>query len=334
MKEILVSIIVPVYNSSKYLDKCVKYLVNQSYQNIEIIFVNDGSTDNSLDILNKYKADKRIKILNQKNMGANLARVNGLKRSNGDYIMFIDSDDYILPNTVFDLVSIINENSPDIIKYKFINFDTGSIENKDYTNKEGLLKQLLTTTKLNNITNEIISKNVVILSDDVFQVKSSNAEDLLMNLSFFDHAKSIKVIDNKYYYYTENENSTTKTMNIERILSSIKDFDRLLEILLNYAKKWNLNSDSIIDKLYYRNIIGICSQVIKIIDFKCDNETIININHVLDNAIIYNYDYKRIIYNNEEHLINKMIYVNILKRRYKVAKILLAIKKTIKKVIH
>ena len=78
MKEILVSIIVPVYNSSKYLDKCVKYLVNQSYQNIEIIFVNDGSTDNSLDILNKYKADKRIKILNQKNMGANLARVNGI----------------------------------------------------------------------------------------------------------------------------------------------------------------------------------------------------------------------------------------------------------------
>lgn len=90
------SFIVPVYNTSNYLKKCIDSLVNQTYKSFEIIIVNDGSTDNSLDIINGYKeSNKNIKIINQKNGGLSNARNNGVKKASGEYIIFVDSDDYV-----------------------------------------------------------------------------------------------------------------------------------------------------------------------------------------------------------------------------------------------
>ena len=95
----LVSVIVPVYNVEKYLEECLDSIINQTLEDIEIICVNDGSTDNSLKILKKYaKKDNRIKIINQKNCGLGCARNSGLNQSQGDYIFFLDSDDYLNPN--------------------------------------------------------------------------------------------------------------------------------------------------------------------------------------------------------------------------------------------
>ena len=89
------SIIVPVYNVENYVDKCIKSILNQTYKNYEVIIINDGSTDNSLNIINKYKNNKKIKIITQKNKGLSNARNNGMKMATGDYLLFIDSDDYI-----------------------------------------------------------------------------------------------------------------------------------------------------------------------------------------------------------------------------------------------
>jgi len=89
-----VSVIVPVYNSSKYLEECIKNVINQSYKNLEIIIVNDKSTDNSLSIINSFN-DKRIKVINLKeNSGVSISRNKGVEVSTGDYICFLDSDDY------------------------------------------------------------------------------------------------------------------------------------------------------------------------------------------------------------------------------------------------
>lgn len=333
MKNILVSIIVPVYNSSKYITNCIESLINQTYKNVEIVFINDGSTDNSLNVLNAYKRDKRIKIINQKNQGANIARTNGLKKCKGDYVMFVDSDDTILPNTVFELIELIRKYNVDIIKFRFINYDNGNIESNYYKDKGSLLKELLTTSKMNNITNEIVSAKVIRLDDDVFDIKSSNAEDLLMNLSFYDHANNIMVVDDAYYFYTSNENSTSKTVDIKRILSSIKEYDLLLDVLLKYAKKWNLNDSKLINLIYFRNITSLCLQVIRIIEYKDDNETLNLINESLDRALIYNHDYKKIIYQNEKHYLNKRIYLDILNRHYKRTKLLLLVKNLAKAIL-
>lgn len=97
MKKIpLISIIIPFYNSEQYLDKCLTSVIRQTYKNIEIILINDGSTDNSLKIANKFKCrDSRIKILSQKNKGQGAARNLGINQSTGEYISFVDADDYV-----------------------------------------------------------------------------------------------------------------------------------------------------------------------------------------------------------------------------------------------
>lgn len=96
MNNILISIVIPVYNAEKYLKQCLDSCINQTYKNIEIICVNDGSKDNSLNILKAYeKIDKRIKLFNIKNHGVSFARNLGISKSNGEFIVFIDSDDYI-----------------------------------------------------------------------------------------------------------------------------------------------------------------------------------------------------------------------------------------------
>ena len=96
-----VSIIVPVYNAEKYLIRCVDSIINQTYKNLEIILINDGSIDNSLEIMKKYKViDNRIIIIDKKNEGVSIARNVGIKSSSGKYICFVDSDDYIENNMI------------------------------------------------------------------------------------------------------------------------------------------------------------------------------------------------------------------------------------------
>lgn len=111
---IKVSIIVPVYNSEKYLKKCLNSLVNQTLKDIEIIIIDDGSTDNSKKIINSFK-DSRINYFYQTNKGQANARNNGLKKVNGKYVMFIDSDDYVDINMCNELFSLANSHDYDIV---------------------------------------------------------------------------------------------------------------------------------------------------------------------------------------------------------------------------
>ena len=116
MKKNKFSIIVPVYNVEKYIEKCLESILNQTYDNFEIIVINDGSTDNSKKILDNYKTNKKIKIINQDNQGLSIARNNGLGAASGDYILFIDSDDYIEE----ELLSTLNKNinNEDLIRFQ------------------------------------------------------------------------------------------------------------------------------------------------------------------------------------------------------------------------
>lgn len=119
-----VSVIIPVYNVEKYLSECLDSVCNQTLANIEIICVNDGSTDKSLDILNDYaKNDDRIKVISQSNQGLGASRNVGLKNSSGKYIYFIDSDDYIELDCLQKLVDNIISNDSDVVLFKFQNVD-------------------------------------------------------------------------------------------------------------------------------------------------------------------------------------------------------------------
>lgn len=112
------SIIIPVYNTEKYLVKCLDSVINQTFKDIEIICINDGSTDNSFDILKKYQViDSRVKILDKKNGGLSSARNVGIKHAKGKYITFVDSDDFIELNTYESLLSLFNNPKVDLVYF-------------------------------------------------------------------------------------------------------------------------------------------------------------------------------------------------------------------------
>ena len=115
-----ISIIVPIYNAEKFLNKCIKSILKQTFENFELILVNDGSTDKSLDICNKYaKSDKRIKVINKKNEGSVLARKRGIKEAKGDYVIFVDADDWISINALEVINEEINNNNADVIVFNY-----------------------------------------------------------------------------------------------------------------------------------------------------------------------------------------------------------------------
>lgn len=115
MKDIKISIIIPIYNSEASLQRCIESVINQTFSNWELILINDGSTDNSATICNKYRNNK-IKIINKKNEGVSVARNIGLEHATGTYITFADSDDYLEPYTFQTYVDEIKRNQPNIIK--------------------------------------------------------------------------------------------------------------------------------------------------------------------------------------------------------------------------
>ena len=115
MNNDLISIIVPVYNVEKYIVRCLESILSQTYKNIEVIIVNDGSVDKSGEICERYaKKDNRIKLINKSNGGLSDARNKGIDQANGIYITFVDSDDYISQNYVEILYKLIKENNADI----------------------------------------------------------------------------------------------------------------------------------------------------------------------------------------------------------------------------
>lgn len=129
-----ISVVIPVYNTENYLKECLNSICNQTFNNIEILCINDGSTDSSLEILEKYqKKDKRISIISQENSGLSITRNNGIRIANGKYIYFIDSDDYLELTALEELYNISEEKNLDMLIFKLINFDDGT-DNK-YTSK-------------------------------------------------------------------------------------------------------------------------------------------------------------------------------------------------------
>lgn len=159
-----VSVIIPVYNSSKYLKECLDSVINQTYKNIEIIIVNDKSTDDSLSIINSYK-DKRIKLINLKeNVGVSLARNKGVENSTGNYICFLDSDDYWNLNKIKKQIKFIKNKSFIYSDYEFYN--------------NGKVKRVVVPK---TITYKEALKNTTIFTSTVmFNMKYLNKEDIYM----------------------------------------------------------------------------------------------------------------------------------------------------------
>lgn len=208
-----ISAIVPVYNVEEYLSRCLDSLIEQTLQDIEIICVNDGSTDNCAQILEEYSnKDERIKVVTQKNMGISIARNEGVKISTGEYISFIDSDDWVDKDFYEKLYNAALETNADVAaagiyriskkyKYKILKFKK-STYTQDFTEK----LQLCDIPDSCFVWNKLYKKEALLNSDLKF-VPGVVYEDILYTPQVLFYTKGLVTVPDTYYYYFRHKNT-------------------------------------------------------------------------------------------------------------------------------
>lgn len=216
-KTIMVSVIVPIYNVEEYLEECLESIRNQTYTNIEVILVNDGSTDGSREICERYcEKDIRFRLINQENQGQSVARNRGVKESVGQYIMFVDSDD-VVNTDVLEVLLPYMKTDVDIVECEMTREKEAFFLNKIPTivfegnSKEAILNciafravKFCAFTKL--YRREIVEK-IPFLEGYIY-------EDVFTGINYLNHIRKIIVIDYIGYYYRVRPNSTmTKSFN-------------------------------------------------------------------------------------------------------------------------
>lgn len=212
--EAIVSIIIPVYNAKKYLANTLDSVIKQTYKNLEIILVNDGSTDNSKDICESYaKIDKRIKVINKENGGVSSARNYGLALAKGEYISFVDSDDFLVTDMIETLVNDIQNTNAEIAVcgYWHVTEEEYKKNRKTATNEEFMnlevlvnpIKYYYSKKYMPNIWNKIFKKDLI--KDIQFDDTIHYGEDFLFCALAFIKAKKATYRDSKKYFYIKRE---------------------------------------------------------------------------------------------------------------------------------
>ncbi len=233
----LISIVIPVYNSEQYLSNCLESIINQTYKNLEIILVNDGSTDNSLDILKEYqKIDKRIKIINTENHGVSHARNTGIKNTKGEYISFVDSDDTIEIDTIETLYNDLIDSKADLVQCNnlineyqyFYTYENIKIDGKKEV-YEKFLNENICCTVWGKLFKRKLFNNVS------FNEIYHNHED---ELFLFDIIKNCKTVFlEKRHMYNYFWNKTGSLTNKETNKKDIELFTILFNEVVNYTNK-------------------------------------------------------------------------------------------------
>ena len=256
----LISVIIPVYNVEKYLEKCLDSVVSQTLKDIEIICVNDGSTDSSLSILKTYsEKDNRIQIISRTNKGLGATRNDGIWSAKGEYLFFLDSDDWIDETCLEKLYNKAKADQAELCIYGCIPYDDEKrqcITSKYYTTD---IYQRCTSTPCNykQITDCIFTRFEAVLKlwkrdffidNKLFFSEGVWFEDVISHVKGMILAKRITFVNECLYFYRQRKGSTTKAVNNKKIFDAFVSFDSVMKFLKNKNLFDNL-------KLQYQNFI-------------------------------------------------------------------------------
>ena len=231
--------IIPAYNTAKFLNKCVESVVNQTYKNIEIIIVDDGSSDSTPQICdelaNKYN---NIKIIHQENQGSNIARLNGFNASRGEYIAFIDSDDYIDLTAYEKAIKVLEDNNCDMVQFGYYYIQTdGKIlkthckPNLQLNNSREIFKYFMTRESEDYVWNRVYKRLVF----ENFQwPKVSMLEDNCISVQIFIKIKTFVEMEEIFYYYVKRVGSLCNQSLTKQIQD---DMINSLDFLINITEK-------------------------------------------------------------------------------------------------
>jgi glycosyltransferase involved in cell wall biosynthesis len=265
MQKIKFSVLIPVYNVEKFIMECIESVLSQTYQNFEIILINDGSTDSSGIMCEEYAAkDNRIKTYNQKNQGLIMARRKAIAKASGDFCLFLDSDDYWESNLLEMINQKICEYNCDLVifKYKRVS-EKGDFLSEapfvfndnmifDSENKEVIFKEIIGGSNLNNLVCKAVKRSIIDNTDYSQYSKIKNAEDLLQSLPLLYKAEKIVYIGTAFYNYRVVENSITQKFDV----NLLRDVTIVREDLLKYLKRLKLDNENNIRAFYtfYMNV--------------------------------------------------------------------------------
>lgn len=241
----IISVIVPVYKVEKYLNRCINSILNQSYENFELILVDDGSPDNCPNICDEWvKKDKRISVIHQKNQGLSSARNTGIRKSKGKYLTFVDSDDWIASNMLEVLLNLILKHDADISICDFVRTDDEKREDIKIIPKEIIYNQ----SQFMDIILKINSNRTIhyawgklykreIIDSKHYPVGMLNED---VEGMFKAVARSHKIVETNRvgYYYFENSDSITRVQFGENFLCLTEVWKRILSIADNIAPKY------------------------------------------------------------------------------------------------
>lgn len=263
-KEELISVIVIAYNAKKYITRCLNSILNQTYDNIEVIVINDGSTDLTSSLIKRKMAkDKRIILIEHENRGTYLSRLEGYKKAKGKYLMYVDSDDYILPNAIEIMYQNLKEYNVDIVhcQYKILKNNKIEIPKKilnrnvvmDMNHLEPQFFDLLyKTNHCDFICRQLIKKRGIMKNVNKIESNLIYKEDLACNLKIYKEMKSFLFIPDELYIFNDNENGITKSKDIKILKKKIED-----TIYVYYDLYQSTSDFGIKDKKYYKKIASL-----------------------------------------------------------------------------
>ncbi len=238
-----VSIIVPVYNAGEYIQRCMHYLVMQSVKDIEIIVVNDGSTDNSMEYVQKLsKIDKRIKIINQENKLQGSARNNGLNHAKGEYIGFCDADDFVDYEYYETLYNTAKKYNSDIALAEYVRVGTNKFKPRLNIDLEAVYENIIDKINIckqnkNECPTNKIYRTDFLRKNHILFPEAMYCEDKLFSIKAVYYADKISTAPNVRYYYWENPNST---VNSKKTIKHIKDKIKAKQDVLAFVKEKNI----------------------------------------------------------------------------------------------
>ncbi|HFI0288917.1 TPA: glycosyltransferase family 2 protein [Streptococcus suis] len=239
MEEKLISIIVPVYNAEKTIERCILSILEQSYTNFELILINDGSTDSSLFTIKNFIVDTRVKIIDKQNEGASQTRNRGIREAKGEYLLFIDSDDYIDNDYVQRLYEEIENSKLDMVISGIRMVDSDGKELNHFCLNDSPWSKYMITSPCTRII-----RRKFILDNNLFFIDYT-MEDIHFNAVFFSRTDRVRVIPYIGYNYLMNPESTTHTLHkgiskevdILHIISSIHSEVSPTDLVRYFYKK-------------------------------------------------------------------------------------------------
>lgn len=247
MQQINVSLIIPVYNVEKYLCKCMESAIGQTLKYIEIIIVNDGSTDNCASIIEEYAArDERVKVINQENKGLSAARNTGIMVAKGEYLAFLDSDDWVTPGFLEKMYNTAKEKDADIVICNHTKVVEGVVEfpvkrhfRSDEITSFEALRKVISDTEIKSFAWDKLYKRSLFTQNDISYPQGLYFEDMATTFKLFYYSSKIATIKDCLYYYRQRLGGLSKRPELKRIYDNIKAVEimgRFLEEKGNFMR--------------------------------------------------------------------------------------------------